>query len=359
MFPRINLKDIKLLRTQIYQYGTGATVTVRADSPTGPVVARYADLPNMPARGGFGIPTFETFTAPITDPGGVHDLYFVIEWPEGTSPEVFVGNFEFLERVSTETTGTVGGTVPATLAVALGTPATFGAFTPGVARDYTASTTATVTSTAGDATLTVSDPELQRSRPSGQRRVRVAAAAAGPWPDQDLDRTRLQRPGSRPVQAGDRRQRRAQDGRIQQDPHVHAVDDGALARTDSQAGRRPPGRRHCRSGSVALAAVERARPEDVAATQGALARVAERALEVHRQLAAVVEVAEADAVPELVRARCPGSRTRRRSPCSTTSHPSRNGCRSRCSRHRSTRPRCRRWRTSRRVPWTGRPCRWC
>ena len=55
MFPRINLKDIKLLRTQIYQYGTGATVTVRADSPTGPVVARYADLPSMPARGGFGI----------------------------------------------------------------------------------------------------------------------------------------------------------------------------------------------------------------------------------------------------------------------------------------------------------------
>ena len=34
----------------------------------------------------------------------------------------------------------------------------FGAFTPGVARDYTASTTATVISTAGDATLTVADP---------------------------------------------------------------------------------------------------------------------------------------------------------------------------------------------------------
>jgi hypothetical protein len=38
----------------------------------------------------------------------------------------------------------------------LGAPASFGAFTPGVAKDYTASTTANVVSTAGDAALTVS-----------------------------------------------------------------------------------------------------------------------------------------------------------------------------------------------------------
>jgi hypothetical protein len=54
--------------------------------------------------------------------------------------------------------GSVGGTVPATLSLTLGAPASFGAFTPGVAHDYLASTTATVTSTAGDATLSVSDP---------------------------------------------------------------------------------------------------------------------------------------------------------------------------------------------------------
>jgi hypothetical protein len=53
---------------------------------------------------------------------------------------------------------TVGGTVPATLALTLGAPGTFGAFTPGVTRDYTATTKATVISTAGDATLSVSDP---------------------------------------------------------------------------------------------------------------------------------------------------------------------------------------------------------
>jgi hypothetical protein len=52
----------------------------------------------------------------------------------------------------------VGGTVPATLSLTLGTPAAFGAFTAGIDREYTASTTATVISTAGDATLSVSDP---------------------------------------------------------------------------------------------------------------------------------------------------------------------------------------------------------
>ena len=52
----------------------------------------------------------------------------------------------------------VGGSVPATLALTLGAPASFGPFTPGVAREYTASTTATVVSTAGDAALTVTDP---------------------------------------------------------------------------------------------------------------------------------------------------------------------------------------------------------
>ena len=60
--------------------------------------------------------------------------------------------------ITTSTPGTVGGAVPATLALTLGTPATFGAFTPGLAKDYTATSTATVLSTAGDAALSVSDP---------------------------------------------------------------------------------------------------------------------------------------------------------------------------------------------------------
>jgi hypothetical protein len=67
-------------------------------------------------------------------------------------------NDPFAPRCWNDAEGTVGGTVPATLSLTLGAPASFGAFTPGVAREYTATTTATVISSAGDATLTVSDP---------------------------------------------------------------------------------------------------------------------------------------------------------------------------------------------------------
>ena len=59
---------------------------------------------------------------------------------------------------STSVNGSVGGSVPATLSLTLGAPINFGAFTPGVARTYNSSTTATVISTAGDATLSVVDP---------------------------------------------------------------------------------------------------------------------------------------------------------------------------------------------------------
>src|SRR3954453_21526094 len=52
----------------------------------------------------------------------------------------------------------VSGAVPATLALTLGPAVAFGAFTPGVDRNYDASTAASVITTAGDAALTVSDP---------------------------------------------------------------------------------------------------------------------------------------------------------------------------------------------------------
>jgi hypothetical protein len=56
---------------------------------------------------------------------------------------------------ATSTPGTVGGSVPATLSLTLGTSASFGEFKPGVEKDYTAQTTANVISSAGDAALTV------------------------------------------------------------------------------------------------------------------------------------------------------------------------------------------------------------
>jgi len=64
----------------------------------------------------------------------------------------------FSAKLARAAGGGVSGTVPATLALTLGPAASFGAFTPGVTREYTATTTANVVSTAGDAALTVSDP---------------------------------------------------------------------------------------------------------------------------------------------------------------------------------------------------------
>jgi hypothetical protein len=56
--------------------------------------------------------------------------------------------------------GGASATVNAALSLTLGTPASFGAFSPGVAKDYAAATTAAVISTAGDAALTVSGGRL-------------------------------------------------------------------------------------------------------------------------------------------------------------------------------------------------------
>ena len=99
--------------------------------------------------------------------------------------------------------GTVGGTVPPTLSLTLGPPATFGAFVPGVADTYEASTTR--------------ERDLERGRrradgvrpgPSDERRVHAAAAAAGGDHAERVDRPGLERAGGDPVHAGDRRHRR-------------------------------------------------------------------------------------------------------------------------------------------------------
>ncbi|HEY6889181.1 MAG TPA: M14 family zinc carboxypeptidase [Solirubrobacter sp.] len=63
----------------------------------------------------------------------------------------------------TQTTGGVSGAVPATLGLTLGANASFGGFTPGVTKTYTAATTANVISSAGDATLTVADPSTNHT----------------------------------------------------------------------------------------------------------------------------------------------------------------------------------------------------
>jgi hypothetical protein len=87
--------------------------------------------------------------APILDLGlsADHSLLFAANYGRGV----------YQLPLTESATGGAGGTVPATLALTLGGAASFGAFTPGLGKDYNASTTADVLSTGGDAALSVSD----------------------------------------------------------------------------------------------------------------------------------------------------------------------------------------------------------
>lgn len=70
----------------------------------------------------------------------------------------------------------VGGTVPSVLSLTLAGPASFGAFAPGVEREYTAATQATVISTAASATLTASAATLTNGAYALARPVTVTPA---------------------------------------------------------------------------------------------------------------------------------------------------------------------------------------
>ena len=127
------------------------------------------------------------------------------------------------DAASTHVDAPVSGTVPATLSLTLGASASFGAFTPGVAKDYTASTTANVISSAGDAALSVSDPgHLMNGT------FALPGAADGRVQQGELDGAGVQRPGDDHVQAARGRERRAAHRRLLEDAHVHPVDDLAM-----------------------------------------------------------------------------------------------------------------------------------
>jgi carboxypeptidase T len=105
--------------------------------------------------------------------------------PDGTVLETTTVKLARGETVNRSlcTQGSAGGTVPATLSLNLGPAASFGAFVPGVKQSYDAGTTATVTSTAGDATLSVTDPagtgRLVNGSYSLAEPVQVAASHLG------------------------------------------------------------------------------------------------------------------------------------------------------------------------------------
>src|SRR3954468_18484815 len=145
----------------------GSTVTVTDASPSGLTVTSI-DAPGWTCTGG------GTRTCRRTDTLAPHASYPPIKFNvnvSATAGLVLANTPKYVAHgqgwanidadaisVGVPADGDVSGTVPATLSLTLGPAASFGAFTPGVSKDYTASTTAVVTSTAGDAALSVSGP---------------------------------------------------------------------------------------------------------------------------------------------------------------------------------------------------------
>jgi glucose/arabinose dehydrogenase/type 1 glutamine amidotransferase len=85
--------------------------------------------------------------------GGKQQATLTVTYADGQ-----VSSKTFDVDVPTTEPSTVTATVPTVLGLTLGTPATFGGIVPAVASTYTASTTANVVSSAGNAALTVTDP---------------------------------------------------------------------------------------------------------------------------------------------------------------------------------------------------------
>jgi hypothetical protein len=110
------------------------------------------------------VPANVTATVAIPNPGGAVNYVGVGAGAprkvgqQGDRTIFTVGSGSTHFSIGAEAPGGVGGTVPPTLALTLGPNASFGAFQPGVAREYTAGTTANVVSTAADAALSVSEP---------------------------------------------------------------------------------------------------------------------------------------------------------------------------------------------------------
>ncbi len=98
--------------------------------------------------------TSASVSAPITGAGSHVVEYRAVD-KAGNVSEVGSVAFGLIPPAEEETN--VEATVPTVLSLSLGATTSLGAFTPGVTKDYTASTTAQVTATTGDATLSVSD----------------------------------------------------------------------------------------------------------------------------------------------------------------------------------------------------------
>jgi hypothetical protein len=130
-------------------YRSPVTVTLQgADDRPGDLALEYR------LDGG----AWTAYAAPlVVKPDGSHTIEYRATDAAGNRSEAGTKSFR-IDKPS-EDGVQVGGDVPAVLSLSLGgSPISLGTFLPGIAHDYTAVTTATVTSTAAGAALTVADP---------------------------------------------------------------------------------------------------------------------------------------------------------------------------------------------------------
>jgi len=154
-------------------YVTGTTTTTSTIATTGVVTFNYPV--GTPATTRHDV-NFTSTLKPTCQTGGTtSNPPYTVPNPPRAAPWTAScrfdapGTYSFRCQVHPTMTGTVNvvgtsveqpisGTVPATLSLDIGNAASLGTFVLGVAADYTATMPATVTSTAGDATLTAADP---------------------------------------------------------------------------------------------------------------------------------------------------------------------------------------------------------
>ncbi|WP_028057219.1 M14 family metallopeptidase [Candidatus Solirubrobacter pratensis] len=167
---------------------TAPTVTVNI--PEGAVYTQGRPVQLMFScaddQGGSGVASCVGSTASGSNlPTGTAGMQVLTITATDNVGNVFVKTVNYRVLDATNVNGSTAGTVPATLALTLGGPASFGSFTAGIDNDYTASSTATVVSTAGDAMLSIADPS---STNTGQlvngtfalpSKLTVSAASAG------------------------------------------------------------------------------------------------------------------------------------------------------------------------------------
>ena len=116
--------------------------------------------------------------------------------------------------------GGPGGSVPATLALSVGPGASFGAFTPGVAKDYTATRPPTSSRPPATPRSSVTDPgHLMNGTFALPSPLEVSLSKATWTAPVSHD------PVDGHVQTAHRRHRRAADRQLLQDADVHALDD--------------------------------------------------------------------------------------------------------------------------------------